>query len=316
MLAKLAHNSGDDVAGTIAAIGEGVTEFHVGDRVAAFHEMVQPDGAFAEYAIAWESTTFHIPAKTTFEEAATLPLAAMTAAVGMYLCLRLPEPWVAATKKIPLVVYGGSSAVGAFAIKLAQASNVHPVIAVAGGGADYVETLIDRAKGDTIVDYRKGDAAVVEGITQALADNGFQTDDLVHAFDAVSEKGSFQNLSKVLSSKKERNPHITLVLPGADYSDIPSHITHSTTMVGRVHAAVDPKSEEAKQGIKTGGKDFGYVWFRLFNRALAEGWLTAHPYEVIPGGLEGVQTGLQNLKEGKASAIKYLYRISDTKSHL
>jgi hypothetical protein len=87
-------------------------------------------------------------------------------------------------------------------------------------------------------------------------------------------------------------------------------------MVGRVHAAVDPKSEEAKQGVTTGGKDFGYVWFRLFNRALAEGWLSAHPYEVIPGGLEGVQTGLQNLKEGKASAIKYLYRISDTKSHL
>jgi NADPH:quinone reductase len=33
-------NTGDDVAGYVHALGEGVTEFHVGDRVAAFHEMM------------------------------------------------------------------------------------------------------------------------------------------------------------------------------------------------------------------------------------------------------------------------------------
>jgi hypothetical protein len=43
------QNPGDDVAGFVHAVGEGVTEFHVGDRVAAFHEMRTPHGAFAEY---------------------------------------------------------------------------------------------------------------------------------------------------------------------------------------------------------------------------------------------------------------------------
>jgi len=63
-----AHNSGDDIAGIIEAVGENVTEFKKGDRVAAFHEMATPHGSYAEYAIAWAYTTFHLPKKTSFEE--------------------------------------------------------------------------------------------------------------------------------------------------------------------------------------------------------------------------------------------------------
>jgi len=67
---KKAHNSGDDIAGIVEAVGENVTEFRKGDRVAAFHEMRQAHGSFAEYAIAWAHTTFHLPKKTSFEEVA------------------------------------------------------------------------------------------------------------------------------------------------------------------------------------------------------------------------------------------------------
>jgi len=38
-----------------------------GDRVAAFHEMQAPGGSFAEYAIAWEHSTFHIPPSKSYE---------------------------------------------------------------------------------------------------------------------------------------------------------------------------------------------------------------------------------------------------------
>jgi NADPH:quinone reductase len=62
------HNSGDDIAGIVEAVGENVTEFKKGDRVAAFHEMMTPHGSFAEYAIAWAYTTFHLPKETSFEE--------------------------------------------------------------------------------------------------------------------------------------------------------------------------------------------------------------------------------------------------------
>jgi NADPH:quinone reductase-like Zn-dependent oxidoreductase len=51
----------------------------------------------------------------------------MTAAVGLYQRLGLPEPWNATMTKTPLIVYGGSGAVGAYAIKLAQLSNIQYV---------------------------------------------------------------------------------------------------------------------------------------------------------------------------------------------
>lgn len=221
-------------------------------------------------------------------DAATLPLAAMTAAIGLHLRLGLPQPWTPATQSTPLVVYGGASAVGAFTIKLASLANIHPIIAVAGRGASYVETLIDRSKGDTIVDYRNGNSAVVQGIKDAL-----KGQKLEYAFDATSEKGSYTNIVQAL----EPNGKITLVLPGKKYEGIPDTVQQSTTSVGEAHK---------------GAKDFAYIYFRYMARGLDEGWFKPHPAEVVSGGLEGLQGALTNLKEGKASAVKYVFRIGET----
>ncbi|KAF2754996.1 GroES-like protein [Pseudovirgaria hyperparasitica] len=281
-------NQGDDIAGTIAAVGSNVTEFKPGDRVAAFHEMLTPHGSFAEYAIAWAHTTFHIPAHVRFEEAATLPLAAMTSACGLYLDLGLAPPFRPTTEVTPLLVYGGASAVGAFAIQFAVRSNIHPIIAVAGRGIAFVEGLLDKSKGDAVVDYRDGDDAVVEGVVNAL-----KGQKLGYCFDAVSEKGSYENASKVL----EKGGHIALVLPGKDYKEIPEYINKHTTSVGCVHKDA---------------KDHGYVYFRLIGQGLKDGWFKPHPHEVIPGGISGVEKGLTNLKNGVASAVKYVFKIDET----
>jgi len=60
-------NQGDDITGIVYAVGENVTEFKPGDRIAAFHELQAPGGSYAEYAVSLEHCTFHIPMKTTFE---------------------------------------------------------------------------------------------------------------------------------------------------------------------------------------------------------------------------------------------------------
>lgn len=67
-LNKKADNSGDDVAGTVEAVGDNVFEFKAGDRVAGYHTIGHPAGTFAEYSLVPVETTFHIPAKTSFEE--------------------------------------------------------------------------------------------------------------------------------------------------------------------------------------------------------------------------------------------------------
>lgn len=73
-----ASNSGDDVAGVVERVGAKVTGFRQGDRVAAFHRMRTSGGAFAEYAIAPATTTFHLPDQISFEE------------VGRSVCIHSP----------------------------------------------------------------------------------------------------------------------------------------------------------------------------------------------------------------------------------
>lgn len=194
---------------------------------------------------------------------------------------------------------------GAYVIKFAKASNIHPIIAIAGKGQDFVEGLIDRSKGDTIVDYRKGDEAVVEGIKEAVRKSG--ASEVNHAYDGVSEKGSYENISKVLGNRGI----ITTVLPTPKDFTYPSNVKHVLTMCGCSFAGVPKQdSEQGKAGIVTGDSDFAYTFFRLISRGLQQGWFTPHPYEVIPGGLKGVETGLRRLKNGEASAVKYVYRIA------
>lgn len=272
-----------------------MTEFKPGDRVAAFHEMLCPGGSYAEYAIAPAHTTFHIPARTSFEEAATIPLAAMTAAVALYQQLGLPLPWnpAPAGKRIPLIVYGGSTSIGAFALKFAKLSNIHPLITVTGAGADFVKSL---GAADHIIDYRKGN--VVEDLKTALGGEKAYL-----AFDAVSEKGSFVNLGEVL---EKQDAKMALVLPGNDYSVIPKGIEGILTWVGSVHKGHFPGGEG--KGLED--LDFGSVMFRYIGYLLAQGKFSGHPQTLIDGGLGGIDKGLKLLKDGKASATKYVYRVA------
>lgn len=289
-LRNITGNAGDDIAGVVQQVGEDVIEFKPGDRVAAFHNITQPHGSYAEYAIAAQHATFHIPRKTTFEEAAAIPLAAMTAAVGLYGHLGLPQPWTPPTEPTeptPLIIHGASSAVGAYAVQFARKSNIHPLICVAGRSRPYVETLIDRSKGDLVIDYRDGDDAVVDGLRKASPGSK-----LLYAFDATSEHDSYITVSKVLSEGAK----IAGVLPPTNYGLSPG-VSHSVVHVGNIH---------------TTQKDIGFIYLRYITRALQEGWFKAQPQEIVPGGLGGIQKALEDLKAGKAHAVKYVFRIADT----
>lgn len=183
---------------------------------------------------------------------------------------------------------------GSYAIQLATRANIHPLICVAGKSASHVEALIDRSKGDTIIDYRSGSEQIVQGFRDTVKNHANKVE---YAFDAVSEKGSYQNICKVLDQKTGK---ITFVLPGKKYEDVPEGIEKTTTTVGSVHGFPDDL------------KDFGFVAFRYIAKGLQEGWFKTQPHEIVPGGLEGVQTALENLKGGKANAVKYIFKIADT----
>lgn len=246
-------------------------------------------GGFAESAIAPAHSTFHIPEPVTFEEAATVPLAGMTAATGLYLRMSLPIPYMPAPEqKTAIVVYGTASAVGAFAVKLAALSELHPIICVARRGAEFVSSMIDKAKGDALVDYRKGDEAVVSGIRKALAAAGCEPT-VDYVFDAISENGSHENIDQIISDagvvthvhqpdgyKKlsfKGAPERFTRTPNFTYKD---GVQVTTTMVNDIFQSHQYAVENAK--------DFGFIFSKYFGRLLKEGKLKPHPHDVAPGG--------------------------------
>jgi len=55
-----------------------------------------------------------------------------------------------------------------------------------------------------------------------------------------------------------------------------------------VHGQVFPPNDTIRHTATGNGADFGYIFSRLFTRALEEGWLTGHPFEVWDGGLDDI----------------------------
>jgi NADPH:quinone reductase-like Zn-dependent oxidoreductase len=220
----------------------------------------------------------------------------MTAALGLYQHLRLSLPWNPTSERLPLIIYGGATAVGAFAIKLARLSNIHPLIVVAGKGIPYVETLIDRSKGDTIIDYREDPATLSTRIRDAA-----RGEPIHHAYDAVGEHGSHENIGNAMTAPGSIT---TMDLNPGDYV-LPEGISMSWTIAGSVHFP-------PKKGMLVGDGEFAQAMLQFMGRGLANGWFSGHPVEVRPGGLAGIGGGLRDLKSGKASAVKYVVRIGKT----
>ncbi|KAK1749356.1 GroES-like protein [Echria macrotheca] len=293
-----AINAGDDVTGIIESVGDGVYEYKPGDRVAAFHRMFDPSGAYAEYSIAPASTTFPLPPNISFEAGAGLPLSSMTAAIALYQALALPLPTATGKKGIPLLIYGGATAVGAFALQFAKLSNIHPVITVAGAGIDFVKSL-DAA--DHIIDYRKGDVA--KNILSALGGTP-----LHHALDTISGKGSYEIISDVLTASG--GGEINMLDPPEDESwKWPEGVKFTRTFVS---SAYHRKHNYISQERANADGDFAFFFYRYMSLLLARGTFKPHPHEVLAGGLDGIVGGIQALHDNKVSAKKLVVRIADT----
>lgn len=303
-----ALNSGDDLAGTVAQVGSNVSRFRVGDRVAAFHPMGQPFGAYAEYAVAPAHTVFQIPQSMSFDEASTIPLVSLTAALTLFQRQRFAAPWFSDTKphnSRPLIVYAASTALGTYAIKLAKLAGIGPIFAIGGGNSQYVKSILGHE--DVVLDYRSGMDQVKRDIAEVMRSRGLS----VHnAIDAISERGSWIHVSQMLTDGK------LSVFSSADtYDDaaIPSNVEIIYTFVGSGHAGAyppgmpkQPPADEVK-----GDVEFAVQFYRWLEDTLQEGQFEGHPFEIIPAGLQGVAEGLKLLKEGQAAGKKFVYHVVD-----
>jgi NADPH:quinone reductase-like Zn-dependent oxidoreductase len=149
MPARLPLVPGYDVAGTVSALGPGVSTFKVDDRV---HARISDSrgGACAEFALAGLDVVTRMPAAMTMGDAAALPLAGMTALQGLRDAGGLP---LEGTKARVLIV-GASGGVGHFAVQLAKGMGAHVTGVCSGRNAALVRGL----GADEVLDYTRPDA--------------------------------------------------------------------------------------------------------------------------------------------------------------
>jgi NADPH:quinone reductase-like Zn-dependent oxidoreductase len=139
---------GLDAAGQVEAVGRDVTQFRPGDDV--FGDLTEHGyGAFAEYACAPERAWAPKPADMTFEQAATIPQAAILALQG----LRGRGRRVQAGQRV--LVNGASGNVGPFAVQIAKAFGAEVTGVCSTGKMDLVREL----GADHVIDYTREDVS-------------------------------------------------------------------------------------------------------------------------------------------------------------
>lgn len=134
---------GYDIAGEIVECGTDVKDFHTGDKIYA-RLTRRFGGAFAEYAAASENTLAIKPDNISWEEAAAVPLAGMTALQGLRDKCRLE-------KGESIMIIGAAGGVGHFTLQIAKKMEA-AVTAVCSGRH---EKMMEELKPDRFIDYTK-----------------------------------------------------------------------------------------------------------------------------------------------------------------
>jgi NADPH:quinone reductase-like Zn-dependent oxidoreductase len=175
---------GSDFAGVVESVGAGVTRFKPGDEVFG-----GTGGALAEYVLASEDgAVVHKPAELSFEQAAAIPIAAVTALQGLR-----DHGRIAAGQKV--LINGASGGVGTYAVQIAKSFGAHVTGVCSTRNVELVRSL----RGDQVIDY-----------TQENFTEGTERYDLI--FDTVGNH-------KALDLLDVMTPQGTLVVIGGSKTD-------------------------------------------------------------------------------------------------
>ena len=146
---------GRDVAGRVVAVGRKVTRFQPGDEV--FGLCV---GACADYACASEAALARKPARVSFQQAAALPIAGLTALQGLR-----DRGKIRAGQRV--LVNGAAGGVGTFVVQIAKAFGASVTGVCSSGKLDLVRSL----GADRIIDYTREDFTDSERNYDLIFDN-------------------------------------------------------------------------------------------------------------------------------------------------
>jgi NADPH:quinone reductase-like Zn-dependent oxidoreductase len=137
---------GADVAGRVETVGSSVKQFKPGDEVFGYLPSATGRGTFAEYVCANENAITLKPAKLTFEQAAAVPVAAMTALQALR-----DNGNIQRGQKI--LINGASGGVGTFAVQIAKSFGAEVTAVCSTRNLEMVRSL----GADHVIDYKVED---------------------------------------------------------------------------------------------------------------------------------------------------------------
>lgn len=143
---KLPATLGYDISGKIVAIGENVKRFKVGDDV---YSRVREQGTFTEFVAVEQRFIALKPKKLNFIEAASIPLAGLTAIQA----LKLSK----ITDKDKVLIHAGSGGVGSFAVQYAKAIGAFVYTTTSTKNVKWVQEL----GADRVIDYKTEDYKII-----------------------------------------------------------------------------------------------------------------------------------------------------------
>ncbi len=124
---------GFDAAGVVEAVGAGVTDFAAGDKVFYSPDFSLP-GAYAQFNVVRAELVAHMPARLSFEQAAAIPLAGMTAWDGLFTRGGLTLGQTA-------LITAANGGVGSIAVQLAKAAGAQVLATCSTRSAEFVYSL-------------------------------------------------------------------------------------------------------------------------------------------------------------------------------
>lgn len=287
---------GCDYSGIVEAVGPDVTNgLKVGDKIAGFvhggNSVNHEDGAFAEHIVAKAAISLKVPNGISMEEAATLGVGITTVGQGLYQSLELPWPTTPAKEPFPILIYGGSTATGSLAIQFAKLSGLQVITTCSPHNFDFVKSL----GADAVYDYKSPNvgAEIRE----------FAKDKIAHVFDCISEGTSPEICAQAFGSKGGKYSAL-LVVENFPRDDVINALTLGYTATGEAFPKFGADWPANPEHL-----EFASRFWKIAGELLAQGKIKPHPADVREGGLEGIFKGLQEMREGKVSGKKLVYKI-------
>ncbi|KAK8121260.1 GroES-like protein [Apiospora kogelbergensis] len=298
--AKPGRTVGCDFAGVVAASNG--SSWREGQRVAGWVHGCAANptrGAFAEYAVVDGTLVYAIPDAVSFADAAVVPLAFATAVQALFQRLGLPEPSKPATSPFPVLINGGTSSVGVYAVQLAKMAGLFVIATASRRNHAFLRGL----GADAVVDYN--DADWVEQVRKVSHDG------LEHAFDCISEKETTPAVARCLSSAK--GGHVMCILPRKT-AELPEELQNRVRVESTIAYTVFGRPLRYGDFDNHGGETPADKAFWEKYLALLPGYLESgrvkpnKPKEI--GGLEDIPKGFELHAQGKVSAEKLVYKIA------